>query len=210
MPSATSEKRKQQEDESSPGESPRKRPLYDAFKELSLQNPWIRRYESQVFRNIEKTHLSDRTIHDSALLDDIDESDQELPDRVAEEDVEDDTEMEDRASYSKDAHTVVVNSLDDDSDTESHEEEAQFMFKLPGTIDKTFAGSKAIPKSIYEKQQLQGREGQLVLYTGTPVEVIERSLLDHAKREALRESETPIIEELPDDTETLEDSMDLD
>lgn len=86
----------------------------------------------------------------------------------------DDTEMRDPSSWSP-THTIFINSLDDESDAEAYaDEEARFMFTLPGSIDTTFAGSKGIPKGLLPKPTRSDQ--QLVLYRGPAEEIITKAL----------------------------------
>lgn len=85
--------------------------------------------------------------------------------------------MRDPASYAKDAHTIYVNSLDDESDFESFDDEPRFVFNLPGSIDTTFAGSRGIPDSLLKTRRAE--ENQLILYKGPPEEIVERAWEGH-------------------------------
>lgn len=111
--------------------------------------------------------------------------------------------MRDRSSYAKDAHTIVVESLEDDSEVE--EEEPLYVFNLPDNIDTTFAGKKSIPAAILEKYR-EPENQQVVLYKGTAAEVVSRSLHTQALREAQDQIETNRFTLLEDD----EDAMDID
>lgn len=92
-----------------------------------------------------------------------------------------DSEMREPASYEKDAHTIHVNSLDDESDFELHDDEPRFLFNLPGPIDTTFAGAKGIPDSILKTYNAQ--DSQLILYRGPPEEIVGRALGEHKDEE---------------------------
>lgn len=116
--------------------------------------------------------------------------------------------MKDPSSYSRDAHTVVVNSLDSDSDTDAQEEEedAKFLFNLPGPIDTTFSGTKGIPENLLAAHTANK---QVVLYQGTPEQVVGRSMTDNRKNESIEKS--PRLREMEArNIEYPEDSMDLD
>lgn len=90
-----------------------------------------------------------------------------------------DTQMREPSSYDRDAHTVVVNSLEDESDVEI--EEPKFIINFPGPIDKTYAG-KGIPGLDLEQfvNRANAANSQLVLYQGKPEEIIGRSLQSRA------------------------------
>lgn len=92
--------------------------------------------------------------------------------------------MRDPSSYDRDPHTIVVNSLEDDSDIEASEDEPRFLFNLPaGSIDTTFSGVKGLSSEMLQRLQ-DPRDGQLVLYKGPAEEVIGRTLT------AAKQSET--------------------
>ena len=84
-----------------------------------------------------------------------------------------------QTSYNKDAYTIVVNSLEDDSDIEP--EEAKFVLDLPGSIDKTFA--KRLAQDMNVNFAIPNpADGQLVLYEGRPDEIVARNL-DRAREQ---------------------------
>lgn len=93
--------------------------------------------------------------------------------------------MREPASYDKDAHTIVINSLEDDSDIE--QDEARFMFNMPGSVNSSFS-TTGIPTSLIQhhalKNQEQGDNSQLVLYKGKPEEVIVKTLLHSSPQES--------------------------
>ncbi|ORY80403.1 hypothetical protein BCR37DRAFT_393763 [Protomyces lactucae-debilis] len=92
-----------------------------------------------------------------------------------------DLDMRDPASFDKDKHTVVIQSLEEelrDITQEEQEQEPAYIFNLPEGIDKMFAGRKAMPSDAGYKISEMGppEASQLVLYNGRPDEVISRSL----------------------------------
>jgi hypothetical protein len=92
-----------------------------------------------------------------------------------------DIDMRDPAQYDRNAHTVVVQSLDEairEIAQEEQEQEPRYIFNLPEHIDTMFAGRRGlVPGVAFPAGGAASPEGsQLVLYSGRPEEVISRAL----------------------------------
>lgn len=150
----TNHAKRRAEDESLSANQARKKVLHDAFQVFDLQTKLINKDLS--------LSASASSSRGEALV----QRSKQVHDEVANEDA-----ILKPSTYDKDAHTIVVNSLDDDDDDES--EQVRFVLNLPGPIDKTF--SKHFAPNV-EMGRSHPSNSQLVLYEGRPEEIVARNL----------------------------------